>query len=547
MAKKIIRPSVDNIDDTRSLDLFELEAQGYASEAVVSADWQKAARAVAKQETEQRIVEATKIVDLVERAKNIAEDILFEDIRKVRMGDMFIAVPEDTATNRRTVLDYLFKDASERPRFDEFKGRVVDHRGVIIDDFYDATEYLDAFNAAGLRKMEFNKVIEAVRLFALRHRQNDLTQRVLSVTPEWDGVKRMDSALIRMFDAFDTPLNRAFGVYFWTSFFMRVTRPGEEAPIVLTLIGAQNCGKSYFGKLLARLITGNREADSVQYDLDTKPLDLLRDITGHSVVCALGELAGYQRSDVNRLKNLITRTHDQMHQKFEGVLQQARQWIFIADANRYNGLLRDETGNRRFYPMFCAQTTDHDGNTAWREDFKADFSDFESNLWQLMAEARAWIEENGIDGYSAMVRDVSRQVFEWSQGEAKAGRGVIQDDSVLPFVPAALSSAPCREVKKRDGSGISYVFYDRVDLISAIIQAATPIDPTREKRFLTDLAKACAMKGGAVPALRDSGRVPGFAFYDHPNKAALLADIGVTGDQDEVRLIAGTPSQPSGF
>jgi hypothetical protein len=91
------------------------------------------------------------------------------------------------------------------------------------------------------------------------------------------------------------------------------------------------------------------------------------------------------------------------------------------------------------------------------------------------------------------------------------------------------------------------VFYDRADLISAIVQAAAPLDPTREKRFLKDLEKACAMKGGGIPARRDCKTVPGFAFFDHQSKRELLAAIGADGERDEARLIAGTPAQPAGF
>lgn len=448
MAKKIVKPT-----DGPSADLFELEAQGYAEQAEEVATEQKAARVVAYREKEQRVEEAVKIESLVERGKEIADVIQFADIKKVRMGDMFIAVPEPTDTNKRIVLDYLFKGTDQRPHFDEFRGRIVDHKGVIMDDFYDGTDYLDAYNAVGLRKLELDKVIKAVRQYALRNRQNDLKVRLEKLIPEWDGVDRMQTALIDMFDSQTTPLNKEFGFYFWLSLYCRCMFPGEEAPIVLTLIGSQGCGKSYFGKLLTRIVTGDPESDSVQLNLDGNKVDFLREITGQSVIASVGEMSGFSKSDLNRMKDTITRTHDKFSYKFEGVIHQPRQWITIMDANKYEGLLRDDTGNRRFYPMFCGQLPDVAGKQQWKQDFKADFSLVRENLWQIMAEARSWIESNGIDEYRDMVRRVSKRVFDFSITEMSQDRGTINDDVFDIYLVEMLKQFPGKFVWIRKVGG----------------------------------------------------------------------------------------------
>ncbi len=540
MAKKIIRPS-----EAGNADLFELEAQGFAQAAVIAADEQKAARIEAYLASEERIAHATNIVDIVERAKEIADDVRFSDIKKVRMGDQYIAVPLRTDTNKRVVLDHLFNDAESKPHFDSFRGRLIGHDDIVMDDFYSGTTLLNAFNAVGLRELKLSEAIEAARAYALDHRWNDLSKRVEKMTPVWDGVERMSSALIRMFEPHDTKENRTFGVYFWLSLYCRMMHPGELAPITLVLCGAQDCGKSYFGKLLARMITGDDQADSIQFNLDSNRETFLRDITGQSVICSLGELAGASRAELNRTKDFLTRTHDAFSFKFEGSVLQARQFICIADTNKYEGVYRDTTGNRRFFVMHCGQGEDIEGQPQHRQGFKADFSDLiDGGLWQLFAEARAWLATNGgLDGYREMVRNVSKMVFEFSQSEMQNGRGTITDDSVAPHIVAALSNAPCREIKKRNGTGKAFLFYDRSDLIAAIQQSALPLDPTREKRFLTDLAKACGMKGGGVPALRDSGKVAGFAFHNHSTKASLLAAIGADGERDDVKVISGTPRE----
>ncbi|CAE6759933.1 hypothetical protein R69619_03326 [Paraburkholderia nemoris] len=548
MAKKMVRPSEAEVD-SHTLDMFELEAQGFAEQAVEVADAQKVERVAKYVEREERIAEASKIVDLAERGAELIDEIQFADIKKVRMGDMFIAVPEPTDTNKRIVLDYLFKGTDARPHFDTFRGRLIGYDDVVMDDFYSGTALLNAFNNIGLRKLKLNEVIDAARAYALDHRWNDLSKRVERMTGEWDGVPRMESALIRMFDSHDSRENRMFGTYFWLSLYVRMMHPGELAPIVLTLCGAQDCGKSFFGKLLARLITGNVQADSIQYNLDSDRVTFLRDITGQSVICSLGELAGASRAELNKTKDFLTRGHDSFSFKFEGSVLQARQWVCIADTNSYSGVYRDATGNRRLFVLHCFPGEEVEGQVTHRQGVKADFTELSNGgLWELFGEARAWLANNGgLDGYRDMVREVSKMVLEFSHNEVQNGRGTIADDSVAPHIVAALKNAPCREIGARNGRGKAYVFYDRSDLIIAIQQSAAPLDPTREKRFLTDLAKACAMKGNGIPARRDCKTIPGFAFYDHPTKADLLAAIGANGDRDEAKLIAGTPQQPTGF
>lgn len=443
--------------DEAAVTEFELQAQGFDAQANEVAETTRAARVVAFQESADALAEAGKIGSIVERAKIIADEVQFSDVRKVRMGDMFIAVPENTDTNKRIVLDYLFKHAEKKPHFDLYRGRIVDHADAILDDFYDGTDCLDAFNAVGLRKLKLKEAIDAVRAYALRHRYNDLTRRLESMIPEWDGVVRMPHSLVAMFDSADTELNRDFGMYFWLSLYCRCMFPGEEAPIVLTLIGAQGCGKSYFGKLLARMITGDVEADSVQLDLSGSKVEFLREITGNSVVASVGEMTGFNRGDLNRIKDFITRTHDKFHHKFEGVVHQPRQWITVMDSNRYEGLLRDDTGNRRFYPLFCGQLPDVAGKQQWRQDYQCDFTSLRANLWQIFAEARAWIDVHGMDRYRDMVRAVSKQVFDFSLEEMAQDRGTITDDVFDIYLVQMLKDFPHKFVWKRKVGGATCV------------------------------------------------------------------------------------------
>jgi hypothetical protein len=399
--------------------------------------------------------------DIVKRARKLfsAGFIQYPDVKSVRKNDMFVNQPVMTDENKVTVLNALFEGIDEAiPHRDHFRGRIVDHEGRIIDDHYPVVRWIQAFSAAGLKGVSAKAARDVVKEWALDQERNDLINYVENRIPEWDETPRMDTALIDLFQTFDTPLNRDFGKYFWLSLYSRIMMPGSLAPMVLSLFGTQDCGKSYFGKLICRVLTGNAEADTVQLNLDGEKLEFLREITGQSVVASVGEMTGFTRGDLNKIKDFITRTSDKMHYKFEGTFDQQRQFIIMMDGNKYEGLQRDDTGNRRLYPMFCGQLPDYLGQPAWRADFAADFTSFEPRLWQLMAEAAAWFDEHGEEGYNLFVRSVVKQVFEFSKNEMAGDRGTIRDDIMDVYLVPMLkecekvlwkrhSSPPCVGVK----------------------------------------------------------------------------------------------------
>lgn len=404
--------------------------------------------------------------DIVKRARELhmAGVIQFPNTKKVRVGDSFVAQPEMTDRNKVAILNALFEGEEAAPHRDHFLGRIVDHEGRIVDEFYPVTRWIEAFDKAGLKGVPLKVAREILKEYALDHERNDLIRYVESKLPKWDRKPRMESKLIDLFQCRETPLNRLIGKYFWLSLYSRVMMPGSLAPIVLALFGAQGCGKSLFQKKLCQIIIGKEEADAVQLNLDGDRIEFLRSITGHSVIAAVGELTGFSRGDLSKIKAFTTSQGDPMHHKFEGHFIQQRQWITMMDGNKYDGFQRDETGNRRFYPMFCGQLDDdEDGKPLWRPDFRATFDDpvrgisFEEDVWQIMAEAAAWIAENGERGYKAFVNEVVLQVEKFNRGEMTKGSGAIADPVVDTFFAKALAATAATWRKAGTATGLSCV------------------------------------------------------------------------------------------
>jgi len=400
--------------------------------------------------------------DLVKRARalqragdgNAIKFVHFNKPNPNNPDDIGPRARKDSLLNRHAVYDALFDFGSGRvpfPYFDTYKGRLVDHEGNPFSvQNLRTRELVMALDACGMENPTDKEVADSLRSWALDHQRDSLMDHFTKSCPEWDGVSRLDTLLIDLFKPFDTELNRLVGRYFWLSLYNRITNPGCAAPVTIALIGAQDIGKSWFSVLLCRLLTGDPKSGPVELDLGAKNYNqFLRAITGRSLIANVGEMVGFKKGDLNRIKGFVTKTEDDMDFKFLDSMIKPRQWITIMDGNGYEGLQRDDTGNRRFYPIFPFQEPDKHGMPAWREGEKVDFSNFKEDLWQAMAECRDWMQEHGAAGYANLISKVNTEVQKFSMGEMSRARGVTRDDGLDLNLKQVLFG--CEYITSRDG------------------------------------------------------------------------------------------------
>jgi len=398
--------------------------------------------------------------DLVKRARLLTsmDAIKFVHYKKGNPNDpenVGMRAKTDSLMNRHAVYDALFDFGSGKvpyPHYDTFRARLVDHEGQVFSTKTLRTrELVRAIDKAGMENPSDKEVADSLRSWALDHRRDSLAEFFEASIPKWDGVPRLDTLLLTLFEPRDTPINRLFSRYFWMSLYKRVTDAGAQAPIILSLIGAQDLGKSYFSVLLCRLLTGDDSVGPVKLDLGAKSYNtFLRSITGKSLIAVIGEMTGFKQGDMNRIKDFVTKTEDDLDFKFEDSIIKERQWITIMDGNGYDGLQRDDTGNRRFYPLFCFQAPDLNGQPDWFKGKKVDFSNFKHDLWQVMAESRAFLAEHGEGGYARLISETSTAVANFSVDEMAKARGVTKDDNLdnnlkrvlmgLDFIPMKANS-----------------------------------------------------------------------------------------------------------
>lgn len=411
--------------------------------------------------------------DLVKRARKLAQAQLIEWPHMKRVAEGLEKPDPKSDANRMIFLHALFDGCSgicPHPYFDTFKTMTVDHNGEPLNELASHAMILGrAMDAVGLKNQSYNQIDETYKRFANSIRRNSLLDNFNIKCSEWDGEERLDDWMIHFFRLKDTTVNRKVVRYFWFSLYNRITNPGCQAPLSIALIGGQDVGKTFFSVMLCRVLMDSERAAPAALnlsDIERNTNDWLRRITGNSVIANIGELRGYKKTDVETFKEFTTRTVDNLHQKFASAMDVLRQWIIIADANSYEGFNRDETGNRRFYPMFVNQIDDVDGQPAWggpEDGWKADFTNFDKHIWQIMAEVRHHMQK-GQHVYDNLVSEVSRLVSAFSREEMEKGRGIIKDETMEFALREIVMGV---ELRVLDGNKNKGVFMHGGDLLNA--------------------------------------------------------------------------------
>jgi putative DNA primase/helicase len=185
---------------------------------------------------------------------------------------------------------------------------------------------------------------------------------------QWDGENRLDGWLAKTFEVERSPYSQAVASKWAISAVARIYEPGCKVDHVLVLEGEPRIGKS----TAVMALCGNEEwfLDELE-EMGTR--DSAAQIAGRWIV-ELGELDTINRSEVSAIKAFISRQVDRYRPAYgHRVVQQPRQCVFIGTVNPgANGYLRDETGNRRFWPVACRSRADIEWLRANRDQLWAE-------------------------------------------------------------------------------------------------------------------------------------------------------------------------------
>lgn len=189
-------------------------------------------------------------------------------------------------------------------------------------------------------------ILEGVIALAKNHGYHPVRDYLKSL--EWDGTPRLNDWLLYAAGVFKDAYTIAVARKVLVAAVARVFEPGCEFHSMLILEGGQGIGKSTLVKILAGPFYANMSFANI--DKDT--IDAMQ---GRWII-EVDELVGFNRQDLEKMKSFITNPVDRARLSYQRMTKPfARQCVFVGTTNPVgdNTYFRDESGNRRFWPVVC--------------------------------------------------------------------------------------------------------------------------------------------------------------------------------------------------
>jgi 5S rRNA maturation endonuclease (ribonuclease M5) len=183
---------------------------------------------------------------------------------------------------------------------------------------------------------------------------------------KWDGVPRIDTWLTTYAGAVDTPYVSAVGTLMLVAAVRRVRHPGSKFDELPVLESPQGTNKSSALALLA--VHDDWFSDDMPLGVEGKRV--IEALAGRWIVEA-AELKGMRKGEVESLKAFLSRRIDRARMSYGRLVTEARRQCVIVGTTNSTEYLRDNTGNRRFWPVkiegFELEALRRDRDQLWAE------------------------------------------------------------------------------------------------------------------------------------------------------------------------------------
>ena len=234
--------------------------------------------------------------------------------------------------------------------------------GLLSDEFIlDAMRHVSVTYPwfVGVKK---EMLTDAIRAVASQNKVNPPKEYLLSL--KWDGCPRLDSWLYHAYDTPDDKIHREIGANWMKGLVRRIMHPGCQFDHVLTLESKQGWKKSTSLRTLG-------EPWHVEINGSPDDKDFFM-ILAQNVIVEFSEGDIISRTDVKKMKGIITRVKDQVRLPYaRGVSTLKRGCVFAMTTNE-NVYLKDETGNRRWLPVKLGKIADINWILANRDQLYAE-------------------------------------------------------------------------------------------------------------------------------------------------------------------------------
>lgn len=235
--------------------------------------------------------------------------------------------------------------------FDEFKFRVVTRNEPPIIKSADVWQDTDdtrtsvwmQTNGIFVGQTTVGPLIQAIAREQSFHPVRDYLKSL-----KWDGEPRVESWLSTYFGSEQSHYTASIGRMWLVSAVARIFRPGCQVDHVLVLEGEQGISKS---SALSILFGKEYFCDSLP-DITNK--DASMQIMGAWCI-EIAEMDAIGKAEVTAVKSFITRRVEKFRPPYgHHTIEVPRQCVFAGTTNAHE-YLRDETGNRRFWPVACTR------------------------------------------------------------------------------------------------------------------------------------------------------------------------------------------------
>jgi predicted P-loop ATPase len=207
---------------------------------------------------------------------------------------------------------------------------------------------------------------EAIVACAWRNKNHPVKNYLESI--KWDGVKRIDKWLTKYCQVPDSGYTQAVGAKTLVAAVARIYHPGIKFDYMLILEGRQRAGKSRMVKALGgtwyrSMAINPLEKDTIAY------------MRGAWII-EEAELTFRNKADADHMKAFVSRETDVARLSYERMEKTfPRKCIFIGTYNPDSGgegYMRDQTGNRRFWPVIVGDKLDVTGLESVRDQLFAE-------------------------------------------------------------------------------------------------------------------------------------------------------------------------------
>lgn len=265
-------------------------------------------------------------------------------------------------------------------------------------------------------------VLDAVKALCLEHCFDPIIDYFDVVRPNWDGVGRLETWMIRYLGAPDTKLVRAISVIILLAAIRRALFPGTKFDQIVVLEGEEGLSKS----TAIRVLAGD-ENFSDQHILDVNEREVQEQLAGVWIY-EIADLAGISKAEVEKIKAFASRQVDRARKAYGRMREDVPgRCVFFATTNDKEYLL-SQTGNRRFWPIETANIDIEglraDRDQLWAEavmrEAKGESIVLDESLWQDAREEQE--ERRTKDPWEAQLSKIPDVVAAFEGGQTEQHR-----------------------------------------------------------------------------------------------------------------------------